>query len=282
MTKPRELVSKKTRQEFREHLVDWSTLGGITDHFDSADIPCRDDHQPKVSGARRSLVEQYYASLDCSKAEDVAKLLQAYASILARVEERGPFPDDREIERRLAERDRLVGWLRKDGFTYSDGRISRLPGVEQLSGMAAKLDAPYLMTQIRRMEDAIETDPRLAIGTAKELVETTCKTILAELKRPVDPALELTALVKATRAALKLLPGDVPDQAKAADTIRRVLSNLGTVVQGLAELRNSYGTGHGPHGKPKGLLPRHARLAAGAASLLATFLLETHEERNIP
>ena len=58
-----------------------------------------------------------------------------------------------------------------------------------------------------------------------------------------------------------------------------MLSNLGTIAQGLAELRNPYGTGHGPTGNAKGLSPRHARLATGSAAVLATFLLETYEER---
>ena len=67
--------------------------------------------------------------------------------------------------------------------------------------------------------------------------------------------------------------------AKGTETIQRLLSNLGAVAQGLSELRNLYGTGHGKHGKAKGLFARHARLAVGAAATLATFLLETHEDR---
>jgi hypothetical protein len=85
-------------------------------------------------------------------------------------------------------------------------------------------------------------------------------------------------LVKATRVELKLLPDDVPNAPKGAETIKRVLSNLATVAQGLAELRGLYGTGHGRDGKAKGVKPRHARLAVFAASALAVFLFETHKE----
>jgi len=79
---------------------------------------------------------------------------------------------------------------------------------------------------------------------------------------------------------LKLTPDDIPDAAKAAGTIRRLLSNLATVTQGLAELRNLYGTGHGKSATSKGLTSRHAKLAAGAATALAVFLFETHEARD--
>ena len=40
------------------------------------------------------------------------------------------------------------------------------------------LNANHLAEQIRRLEASVETDPSLAIGTAKELIETCCKTIL--------------------------------------------------------------------------------------------------------
>ena len=51
------------------------------------------------------------------------------------------------------------------------------------------------------------------------------------------------------------------------------------ITNGIAELRNSYGTGHGKDAKSKGLSPRHAKLAVGAATTLAIFLVETHLER---
>ncbi|WP_428848607.1 abortive infection family protein [Shewanella marisflavi] len=72
----------------------------------------------------------------------------------------------------------------------------------------------------------------------------------------------------------------MPDEAKAADSIRKLLSNLATVASGVAELRNKYGTGHGKEGNAKGLSSRHAKLAVGAASTLAVFLVETHREQS--
>jgi len=129
------------------------------------------------------------------------------------------------------------------------------------------------------MQNHVMDDPRLAIGTAKELVETVCKTILRERGKEADSGWEVMELVKAVREELQLVPDAIPDATKAAKTVKVMLSNLATIAQGLAELRNLYGSGHGPDGKPKGLQPRHARLAAGAATTLATFLIETHHER---
>jgi hypothetical protein len=63
---------------------------------------------------------------------------------------------------------------------------------------------------------------------------------------------------------------------KGVEVIRRLLGQLGALAQSLGEIRNLYGTGHGKGGSAKGLSPRHARLAVGAAAALVSFLLETH------
>lgn len=159
-------------------------------------------------------------------------------------------------------------------------KIEGVPVGVNLAKNKDVFNAEYLSRQINRIEAAISYDPDLAIGTSKELVETCCKTILQERGVEFDDNWELTKVVKETYKQLKLTPDDIPETAKAADTIKRLLSNLATVTQGLAELRNLYGTGHGKSAKVKGLTPRHAKLAAGTATALAVFLFETHESRD--
>lgn len=157
--------------------------------------------------------------------------------------------------------------------------LQTAPAVAQLRARS-KVDASYLSQQITRMEAAILSDPELAIGTAKELVETVAKTILRETGQPTGAKEDLPKVVRSAAQALDLDRDSVPDAAKAAETIRRLLSNLATISNGLAELRNAYGTGHGRPAGSSGIKPRHARLAVGAAATLATFLLETYEARS--
>jgi hypothetical protein len=91
-----EIISKKTRYELREFLVSW-TLREIEMEFDAADIPCHPPERLRLpSGARRSLVEQYYASLDLTKPADAKKLLTVYENVLAKTE-----PQWRDIADRL-------------------------------------------------------------------------------------------------------------------------------------------------------------------------------------
>ncbi|HBZ35914.1 MAG TPA: hypothetical protein DEO33_05820 [Rikenellaceae bacterium] len=277
-----DLISKKTRTEFREYFVG-TTLRKISEEFDAADVPFASDYSPPESGQRRSLVEQYYHAVDFSSWRDVQKVLRVYESVLIELEERVKQPlwgnKDDYTEKKIA---LLIRCLDRDGFVYSDGRISASahnPTVEELSETASNFDSKILRQQIDRIRNAIENDPDLAIGTAKELVETTCRTILADYGITADTGWDVTRLVKETRGVLKLVPEDIPDSAKGAETIKRMLSNLGQISQGIAELRNLYGTGHGKDGQFKGLSPRHARLVAGCATILATFLFETHEFR---
>jgi hypothetical protein len=140
-------------------------------------------------------------------------------------------------------------------------------------------DPGYIAQQITRMEVAVLNDPALAIGTAKELLETCCKTILEARGIAFSKSADLPELMKQTVKELRLTPDNIPTQAKASHTIKRLLSNLATITQGISELRNQYGTGHGKAAGAKGLGARHAKLAVGAASTLAVFLAETHNEK---
>ena len=176
----------------------------------------------------------------------------------------------------LVERSRVSG---KPIYTGRDVRIVGGPSISAVRQTLAADSLTYVARQITRMESSVENDPDLAIGTAKELVETCCKSILQERGVDVPKNANLLKLVRLASKELKLTPADIPEDAKAIDTIRGLLGNLAAITQRLAELRNQYGTGHGKVATSNGLGARHAKLAVGAASTLAVFLVETHEER---
>ena len=138
-------------------------------------------------------------------------------------------------------------------------------------------DAEYVSQQINLMESSIETSPYQAIGVAKELIETACKSIFKSRQEEYNKNWDLSKLMKETTKLLKITPDDISNEAKAASSIRQILGSLSSVVQGIAEVRNEYGSGHGKDSGFKGLQPRHAKLAVGAASTLAIYLLETNE-----
>lgn len=189
-------------------------------------------------------------------------------ALIAYIEANPPFDGLSDAKKKLLEPCRAIAQRLLSGKVNFDG----------LKEVAVAFDAKHLEQQIKRMEKSIDSDPALAIGTAKELIETCCKTILAERGKPVSGTPDIPVLTKDTLKELKLVPEGIPDSAKGGDILRRLLQNLGTIGNNLAELRGLYGTGHGKHGEFEGLSPRHARLAVGAASALVNFLFETHKE----
>lgn len=139
----------------------------------------------------------------------------------------------------------------------------------------------HLRTNIRRIRSAIADDPALAIGSSKELVEATCKAILSEGGGAAPDKAEITDLVALVLERLDLLAKNVSSEKKGVQSIKKVLGSLAQAVQGLAELRNLYGSGHGKRPNERGPTARHARLCSGAASTLATFLMETAVQRRV-
>jgi hypothetical protein len=202
-------------------------------------------------------------------------------------------PDTERAAQIVTELNKLLapdGWMLKEHKqlsgrpVYAPARTGTGagPAVGFAHEAAARIDAEYISQQVTRMEGAVDADPELAIGTAKEFVESICKTVLDERNEPYAKTDDLPALVRKTTKVLQLTPDDVGNTARAADIIKKMLMNLATLVQGSAELRNVYGTGHGKS-KTQGrqrLTPRHARLAVGTAVTLGVFLYETHEVRH--
>jgi len=142
-----------------------------------------------------------------------------------------------------------------------------------------RLDTAHLDVYLARINGSVQTDPELAIGSAKELVEGTMKSILLGLNEPFDEkGDDVTALLKKVQKRLDLALDGVDAAKRGTDTIKRTLSNLGQLVVGVFELRNLYGSGHG-RTRRNAVDPRLARLTVGAAGTLCHFLLETYELR---
>jgi len=154
------------------------------------------------------------------------------------------------------------------------------------AGSAEKLkehfSSEYLNKQIDLMMQMQAENPTEAIGKAKELIESCCKTILDERGIAWDKDWTVTNLAGETMEQLKLMPKDIPDTVTEATSMKALLGNLLQVATRMAELRNPYGSGHGKSASYKGLQERHAKLAVGASITLVSFLWDTHEQRKQP
>ena len=225
-------------------------------------------------GQRRTLFRDYVAGVDQRDASDLKRLAEALSWILEMLERNEYAKDTVEALRRSVSR---------DGFTYENGQLRGNRSAASPNFTAVTIeDLQHIGDHAVELHRLALEQPAQAIGGGKELVESVCKTLLRLAGETVSKDADLVALAKATMKTLELVPSDVDDAKKGADMVRRCLQQLGAVVASLGELRNTYGSGHGRDGKWKGLGPRHARLAIGAAITVADFFAETYLERNPP
>lgn len=177
----------------------------------------------------------------------------------------------------------LREWLRRnDAKLYAElyedaAPIAHVPldSCEQVGGIHS---IPELGRHAARIRAGLEdgSDPELAIGSAKELLESVLKTVTSDHEQ--KSAEDIPTLLKRAQKELDIDPKSVDGKLPGADSLKRTLSNLGQVVVGVAELRTLYGTGHG-RSKSYEIQIAHARLVVNAAISIATFLLEVWKDK---
>jgi hypothetical protein len=119
---------------------------------------------------------------------------------------------------------------------------------------------------LTRIQRALPIDPELAIGSAKELIESTAKLVLDERGVTYNKGDDVVALIHRSQESIGLSPAKAPSAGlDDGNSIKRILGGASSVAIGVAELRNQYGTGHGSGTVRTGLGPRHAHLAVNAA-----------------
>jgi hypothetical protein len=263
-----EYLSKDIRLGFREACVDLS-LSQIDSIFEAAGlVPGEIPNGLPVSGARRGRVEEYYANVEWSNLSHVKKIVRVINLALSQ----SYLGDaDKQSIRDLCQ----LGGLVIDGPFV---RLDHTWGVDLLLDSDGTFDREQFSRYCDRMQQALADDPEAAIGSAKELLEAAAHYVLREGGESVASRTDFPKLVKQALSALELSAENIEDSAKGAAAIRRVLAAFSQIVEGLGRLRNLYGTGHG-RARRTAIQPRHAKLAVGAAITLATFMLETLDER---
>ena len=198
-----------------------------------------------------------------SNQEELSKLLEIYNKHLNN--------DGFEV----AQTDEISG---KPVFT---GRI-KVIGHGHLTAKKAEikkyLNTSYVSSKLTIMNEAVYKDTDIAIGTAKELLETTCKSILKQRGQAINPDWTLLQLLKETTAILDFKPKEAHDPAKAEKSILQMLGGISSIVHGATELRNAYGSGHGKDSDFKGLETKFAKLFVGVISEIAILYLATNGE----
>lgn len=182
-----------------------------------------------------------------------------------------------EFEKR---RQKIRDVLARFGFTYHQGgRI--LGGVtgaptRSLEALLRSRDVRGMEVEFERALGNVLKDPAASITAASSIVEALCKIYIQDegLEAPKDQTIK--PLWKVVQNHLDLDPALVED-----DDLKRILSGLVSVVDGVGALRTHIGSAHGRGRKTYKVEPRHARLAVHSAHSLVAFVLETWGHRKL-
>lgn len=132
-----------------------------------------------------------------------------------------------------------------------------------------------LQREYDRAYDQIQRDPHAALTAACAILESVCTYVLEAENNTLPKDRSLKPLWNAVAGQLGLSPGNITD-----DDLKRILSGLFSIADGVAALRTHEGSAHGRSAKSSyRITARHARLAVHAAHTLAHFVLETWDAR---
>ena len=219
------------------------------------------------------------AYIDQASADDAAKLLK---DLLTYYEENYEWEytenADKDTYGYYRQYNAEYARLYKKCRVYMDRVLNiATPLAPNAAELQEKFSSEYLSKQIDLMLKMQVENPTDAIGKAKELIESCCKTILDNKNVSWDKNWDMSKLTGETLNLLNLTPKTISDTDPVSENIKAVLGNLRGITTKLAEIRNPYGSGHGKSASFTGLEIRHAKLAVGCSITFVTFLWDTYE-----
>lgn len=172
---------------------------------------------------------------------------------------------------------KLQAVLDRCNLTYLTGGIisdgSSAPS-RSLSELIKGRDIPSIEAEFNRALDNVNSEPREAASAACNILESIFKVYIADENLSQPQKQDLQNVWKVVRDDLGFDTKLVQD-----DDLKRVLSGILSIVDGICAFRTHASSAHGEGRKTYKIKPRHARLAIHSAHTLALFVLETWDEK---
>ena len=173
-----------------------------------------------------------------------------------------------------ADRRKIIREALQPLFDYLESR-NVMPSDTATSDVLERFDAEGVHVIWQKALQRRENDPEGAITVARTLLESVCKYILDDKTIKYNDKDDLPKLYQVTAKELNLSPSQHTEEA-----FKAILGGGITLVNGIGTLRNRLSDAHG-RGKSLPIKPasRHAHLAVTCAGAIATFLIETYNEK---
>jgi hypothetical protein len=175
-------------------------------------------------------------------------------------------------------RDRIRSALARHGLEYEFGGVISDPNANRPTRSFQEIfrarDLPAVEAEFNRAFTSIDSDPPAGLTAACSLLEALFKIFIEDEGLDMPATETVKPLWNTVGKHLGFDPAAMPD-----DDLKRILSGLTSVVDGLGSLRTHAGSAHGRGHRSYRVKPRHARLALNSAHALVAFMLETWDDR---
>lgn len=137
----------------------------------------------------------------------------------------------------------------------------------------------HIEKQVKALELAVVENTNLAFDLAKTLIESTCKTIITERGAAFDKDDDIPKLFKTASQTLPFLPPALASDTAARKSLQQTLNGLNTAIQGVCEMRNTFGFASHGSDTPRPVMEGiQALLVAQAADAIIGFLYKVHRQ----
>lgn len=210
------MVSRRTRRAFRELATDivLRAIDGMWQDEDFAPNPGNNE-----TGERRSLYQSYLHAVDWADIGQVSRALRVFE-----LTARGIDPEYTQTAFEI---------LARDGYRPgATGRIAGGPVAVLRDGALSDLtDTTAIRDGLDRITKALENgDPAQAIGSAKELIESTAKIVLRHLGDKVEAKDDVPQLVMKAQKALGVHPTSIAAGPDTSDAVKKILGGASTIA----------------------------------------------------
>ncbi|MEN4906222.1 abortive infection family protein [Rahnella bonaserana] len=253
-----------------EHISNVETHARIDSLFAYADAP---GEPPEGSKTTKCLEWLRRTNKECSDPLLIlGKLLEGYMEAVQ--PKRSAFYWEKDTSEIVEKFHDMLG---KYGFRYLTGGViadgSSITSVS-LQDAIKKRNLPAVEMEFSRALDNLYSDPREAVSAACNIIESTLKIYISDEKITPPAKQDLQGLWKVVRDSLGMDTKSIED-----DDLKRILSGLYSITDGIGALRTHASSAHGAGRKIYNLKPRHARLAVNAAHTLTMFIIESWDEK---
>ena len=135
---------------------------------------------------------------------------------------------------------------------------------------------PAIEAEFKRALEHVHTEPKESVSAACNILESVFKIYIADEGLLMPAKQDLQSVWKVVKEDLGMNPQVIED-----NDLRRILTGLFSIVDGIGAFRTHASTAHGAGRKSYKVLPRHAKLAINSAHSLVLYVLETWDERKL-